>query len=576
MKRPRARVAGISTVAAAILLTVASCSPSSAPPGEHFAEVTDKTGIDYAQFKGYDCFDPVICGPDFMAGGVAAGDYDGDGNVDLLVTRLNEFPILYRNRGDGTFEDRSKDSGLLDGPKLTRSNGAAWADLENKGCPDLIITAVHDRRNYLYSNDCRGRLTEVGIERGFSHPREEESVYGFGIGVGDYDRDGFLDILAGEWRYDAIYPEAPSNARLFRNLGTAKPGFFEDRSEQAGLEISQTGGWLAGHFAFSPVFADLDRDGYQDIYIGADFNRGQLLWNNGDGTFTDATKEARVDSDENGMGVAIADFDADGLPDIFVSSIYQEGSACGKTVLDREFCALWGQSGNRLYRNEGSRRFEDWTDRAGVRDGAWGWGSMPLDFDNRGTVDIAQTAGQFWPYQGMGADRFHDDPTRLWRNDGKGHFEDVAASAGIAPTRKGKGLATLDLDKDGSTDIVVAENSGRLRVFRNLAVSSENRWLEAMAVGSKSNRDGAGAVVTVTASRGAKPQYREVIGGAQFLGQSEKSLHFGLGNTGSTVAEVVIDWPASGCRQVMADIPVNTRIELNEAACLTKQGWSGG
>lgn len=559
------------SVMTAAMLLLTACSPRSAAPGEYFEEVTDATGINYTQFNGYDCFDPVICGPDFMAGGVAAGDHDSDGNIDLLVTRLNDYPILYRNRGDGTFEDRTKDAGLLEGPKLTRSNGAAWADLENKGCPDLIITALRDRRNYLYSNDCRGRLTEVGIERGFAHQREEESVYGFGIGVGDYDRDGFLDILTGEWRYDAIYPGAPSNARLFRNLGARRPGFFEDQTEQAGLTISVTGGWLPGHFAFSPVFADLDRDGYQDIYIGADFNRGQLLWNNRDGTFTDTTRDARVDSDENGMGVAIADFDADGLPDIFVSSIYQTGSACGDKILDREFCALWGESGNRLYRNGGDRRFEDWTDRAGVRDGGWGWGSMPLDFQNRGTVDIAQTAGQFWPYQGMGADRFHDDTTRLWRNDGRGRFDEVASSAGIAPTRKGKGLAIVDLNNDGFEDIAVAENSGRLRLFRNLAKPADNRWIEVLPVGSKSNRDGVGSVVTVTAFQDAKPQYKEVIGGAQFLGQSKRSLHFGLGPETRKVKEVTIDWPVSGCRQVEADVPVNSRIELREADCLANR-----
>lgn len=549
-----------------------ACTPSDAPPGESFEEITERTGINYTQFKGYDCFDPVICGPDFMAGGVAAGDYDGDGNTDLLVTRLNDYPILYRNRGDGTFEDRSKEAGLLDGPALARSNGAAWADLDNKGCPDLIITALHDKRNYLFANDCHGKLTEVGVQRGFAHPREEESVYGFGIAVGDYDRDGFLDILTGEWRYDAIYPGAPSNARLLRNLGKANPGHFEDRTEQAGITISTTGGWLAGHFAFSPVFTDLDRDGYQDIYIGADFNRGQLLWNNGDGTFTDATHEAKVDSDENGMGVAIADYDGDGRPDIFVSSIYQTGSACGDRILDREFCALWGESGNRLYRNEGGRVFSDWTDRAGVRDGAWGWGSMPLDYQNRGVVDIAQTAGQFWPYQGMGADRFHGDTTRLWRNDGKAKFKDVAAEAGVAPTRKGKGLATLDLDKDGFEDIVVAENSGRLRIFRNLAAEPGNRWLAVKPIGSRSNHDGIGAVVTVTAGKGDAAQYREVLGGSQFLGQSEKGLHFGLGKSNAPVAEVAIEWPTSGCRQVLNDVALNTTIEPKESDCLALAG----
>lgn len=563
----RARRAALVFVAVLLVLS-SSCSPSEAPPGQNFEEVTARTGINYTQFKGYNCFDPVICGPDFMAGGAAAGDYDGDGAVDLFITRIDQTPILYRNNGDGTFSDRTAESGIADEPRAMHTNGAAWADFENKGCPDLIVTAVHDRRNFLYVNDCKGHFTEAGVERGLSQLRSDDSVYGFGIAVGDYDRDGYLDVMTGEWRYDAIVPGAPSNARLFRSVGATKPGHFVDATEASGITISTSGGWLAGHFAFSPVFADIDRDGRQDIYIAADFNRGQLLWNNGDGTFTDGTKAARVDSDENGMGVAIGDIDSDGLPDIFVSSIYQDGSACGDEVLDHEFCSLWGMSGNRLYRNEGGRAFSDWTDAGGVRNGAWGWGSMMFDYENRGTLDIAQTAGQFWPYQGMGADRFHDDPTRLWRNNGSGHFEDVAHQAGIAPTGKGKGLLTFDFDNDGFLDVLVAENSGRARIFRNLAPSPQNGWLKVRPKGSVTNRDGVGAVVTLKQSADARAQYREVIGGSQFLGQSEKGLHFGLGPDPSNVAELTIDWPVSGCRQTLRNVPRNSTITPTESECL--------
>lgn len=552
-------------LATAMLLM--ACNSGPAPPGRYFEEITHKTGIDYSQFKGYKCFDPVICGPDFMTGGVAVADFDSDGNPDLLVTRIDATPILYRNNGDGTFADVSDETGIAEEPKVMRSNGAAWADLENKGCPDLILTSVHDHRNYLFVNDCKGRFRELGVERGLAYPRETESVYGFGIALGDYDRDGYLDVMLGEWRYDAIFPGAPSNTRLLRNLGANRPGYFEDTTEIAGITVATTGDWLPGHFVFSPVFADLDRDGFQDIYLGADFNQGQLFWNNGNGSFVEGTRSARVDSDENGMGVAIADFDRDGMPDIFVSSIYQEDSACGERVLEREFCALWGTTGNRLYRNRGNRVFDDATDESGVRDGAWGWGSMPIDLENKGAFDIAQTAGQFWPFQGMGADRFHDDPTRLWRNNGSGQFRDIAAEAGVAATKRGKGLAILDIDSDGFQDLIVAENSGRLRIFRNLATRAENGWLQIIPRGTRSNRDGIGVVVTVTASPSAIPQYQELIGGSIYLGQSERILHFGLGPGSEPVSEIVLYWPITGCSQVMRDVPRNSRIVVEEFNC---------
>ncbi len=236
-----------------------------------------------------------------MTGGAAAADFDNDGWVDLFVTRIDDTDILYRNLGNGTFQDVSISSGFT---ANKRTNGAAFADIDNDGDQDLYVTAMGESGFYLYVNDGVGGFTEQAAARGASVP-QAGGACGQGVAFGDYDGDGFLDIATSVWGQ----PAANSGSQLLRNLGDANPGHFEDVTVASG--INQHPGPVS--LRFSPRFADMDNDGRQDLTYAADFLTSQLFWNDGDGTFTDGTTAAGVGTDRNGMGSTIADFDADGL-----------------------------------------------------------------------------------------------------------------------------------------------------------------------------------------------------------------------------------------------------------------------
>ena len=338
--------------------------------GPTFSDVSEAAGIAYTQHAHRPVGECLFragrfCETERMSGGAAAADIDGDGWVDLIATRLDAPDMLFHNRGDGTFEDVTVASGL--GDYALASNGAGWADIDNDGDPDLLVTTLADTRNYLFINDGTGRFTEEALGRGTAL---ESSIAhaGFSVAFGDYDRDGWVDIHATEWGSRLAGATAPSHARLLRNRGAVAPGYFEDVTDHAGVLIdevaSQTGsiGQVGAH-AFASAFVDLDNDGWQDLVVVADFGRTRLFWNDGDGTFTDGTVAARVGSDQNGMGLTFGDYDADGDLDWFVTSIFDPNDTCASRPCH------WGASGNRLYAYADGRQFIDATDAAGVRDG---------------------------------------------------------------------------------------------------------------------------------------------------------------------------------------------------------------
>lgn len=559
-----------------LALLSASCAATESNSGAvFFEEVSRRSGLDYVQFRPYECFDPIPCGPLYMTGGAAAGDFDLDGSVDLVVTRVNAYPILYRNRGDGTFDDVTAGSGLeIEAAK--RGNGAAFADVDADGCLDIVMTVVYWYRNLLFMGDCQGHFREEGERRGIGTAKPQPSVYGFGIAAGDFDRDGWLDLFLGEWRFDLAFPEAPNEARLLRNRGAAAPGHFEDVTDVR-VRLVKKPGLLQGSFWWSPVFADVDRDGCQDLVLVGDFETSKLFWNDCEGRFVEAPPTAGFGTDENGMGVAIGDYDGDGLPDIFVSSIFQT-SQCEVAHNEEEICAHWGISGNRLYKNRGDRTFEDTTDASGVRNGRWGWGAAFLDFDNDSHLDLAQTAGQFFPYPDFRADNFFDDPSFLWVSDGTGKFHDMTKEAGLDAVRRGKALLVVDADSDGMPDIFVVQNSARPVLLRNRLWEAFHRgeterrpgkWLKlqlkgAGPLGDATNPDGVGAQVVVT-PRGGRPMFKERLGGTAFLGQGEPLLHFGLGDSDRAVVEVF--WPVSGCRHAIEAL-AETVLVIEESECL--------
>jgi hypothetical protein len=197
-----------------------------------------------------------------MTGGAAAADFDRDGWVDLYVTRRDDFDLLFRNMGDGTFQDVTA-SAFGDNLRKTQSNGAAWGDIDNDGDPDLYVTAFEEGRYFLFNNNADGTFTEVAQSRGAAI-ESDEPHYGFGVAFGDYDLDGFLDIYTSEWRTVwETNDDGPTHARLLHSRGPTQPGYFDDVTQAAGVSVDKL--HPHGDFAFSPRFTDLDGDGWPGL-----------------------------------------------------------------------------------------------------------------------------------------------------------------------------------------------------------------------------------------------------------------------------------------------------------------------
>ncbi|MBW2255927.1 MAG: VCBS repeat-containing protein, partial [Deltaproteobacteria bacterium] len=451
--------------------------------GPAFTDVTATTGISYIQWDRYApdaCGLPTGCSVEWFTGGAAAADFDGDGWTDLYVTRIHDTDILYRNKGDGTFEDVSQQVGLT--LKL-HSNGAVWGDIDNDGDLDLYVTAIGDERFFLFINE-GGTFVEDAVARNAHVPSTSPHV-GFTATFGDYDRDGWLDIHMNEWRRYRSSTEVRSHARLLRNLGSAGPGEFEDVTWDAGVQldgISSTGVW-----SFTSAFTDLDQDGWPDLVISADWEYSKLFWNNGDGTFTDGTVAAGVGTDDSGMGTWVGDYDGDGWLDWFVTAIYDYENSCFG-------CSWAGMSGCRMYRNNGDRTFADRTDEAGVRNGYWAWGSALFDYDNDGDNDLVNTNGYTW-----GNSLYATDPMRFYRNEG-GLYADLADTVGLgSDTKSGKAVVVFDYDQDGDLDLFVVNNGAQPRLYRNDG-GNTNDWLRVRLVGRDRNLQGIGALITVHAT----------------------------------------------------------------------------
>jgi len=516
-----------------------------------FTNVTAGSGISYTQhtFDPLDCLmGPSLCAPEANTGGAAAADVDGDGWVDLFVTRLNDTNLLYCNDGDGTFSDCTAGSGL--GGPSTGSNGARFGDIDNDGDPDLYVLTVGDAssRFHLFINDGTGVFTEEAVARGAAIDDAPSGIRaGMSVAFGDYDKDGYLDIYTTEWRQTGLVPSGTrSHSRLLHNLGEADPGHFEDVTIAADVVIEDGGAQVGYSVAFSAAFSDLDDDGWPDLAVTCDYNSSRLYWNDGDGTFTDGTGPANVATDYNGMGSTFGDFDADGDLDWFVTSIFgpaYDGSGTGIA------------SGNRLYVNQGNRSFVDETDLRGVRDGQWGWGTGFFDFDHDADLDLVMTNGYLYgPYL--------IDPVILWSNDGSGNMVDVTAAQGINETDQGRGLLLFDYDRDGDLDIYIVNHELGPLLLRNDQASG-NDWLQVRLEGVESNRDAVGARVRIQVTSGGTELVREIGTLTQFLAQSERMAHFGLGSTGGTVDRIEIEWP-SGTVQSVEDVAVNQRLFFRE------------
>jgi len=514
------------------LFACSACSEPSEPDdggeGVHFTDATAASGISHAQAaNGGGCgFAPCY------TGGAAVGDYDGDGAPDLFVTRFDAPSLLYRNRGDGTFEDVTEAVGLA---TPLHGSGAAWGDLDGDGDLDLVMSTVMETRFFAFFQH-EGRFTEQAVERGLAvdDGRAHEA---FSVVIGDYDLDGWLDVLTTEWA--ASTPGEHGHARLLRNRGDEAPGTFEDVTDAAGVTIDLPDG--GGGWTFSAAITDLDDDGAPDLAITADHENSRLYWGDGDGGFVEGTEAAHVGTDGSGMGMAIADFDGDGRLDWVVSAIMKSADD--------------PSSGNRLYRNLGAREFEDATDAADVRDGGWGWGTVAFDYDQDGALDIAMT-------NGSGLEGAHADfPLRLWHNDGSGRFSEIATEVGLSDRSNGRALVSLDYDLDGDEDLFLVREALSPILYRNDG-GNRGGWLRVRPLARRGGTAALGARVTAIVVPGAPPLVREIVAGGAYLGQNEPVAHFGLGAR-DRVAELRVRFPG-GAEVVLHDVVSGQVLEVRE------------
>ena len=518
-----------------------------------FADVTAKSQITFVHKSGAS---PQKYMVETFGSGVGWIDFDNDGFQDLYF--VNGAPgagnVLYRNNGNGTFTDvtvkaRVDGSGAGKGAYKT---GVAVGDYDNNGYLDLFVTSFGP--DILYKNNGDGTFSDVTAAAGVAGGPAEWST---STGFLDVDRDGDLDLYVTNYLdfriSDNPYCGLQKDGyrmychptmfdgmadKLFRNNGN---GTFTDVSRQAGIANPAGKG-------LGVTFCDFDRDGDTDIYVANDMVRNFLYKNNGNGTFVDVAYAAGVGFDANGkpqagMGVDCADVDANGFPEIFVTNFSEEL--------------------NTLYSNLGHGLFEDATTKAGLGSGfiPLGFGTKLFDLDNDGDLDIHVTNGHVIDNVKLFQPNLSYAQKDLLYENGGGRFRDVSAQAGPAlqAERVGRGLAVADFDNDGNLDVVISSVGRPPALLRNQGSGAGN-WLIIQAQGTRSNRFGLGATVRVQTTAGL--QVREINNVASYQSANDIRLHVGLG-TAKIVAQIEVLWP-SGVTQVLKDVAVNQILTIKE------------
>lgn len=496
-----------------------------------FNEVSNLAGINHVH--GYLESDIDNTDPSYerilQGGGVATGDYDQDGWMDIYVTAGSAGPNrLYRNRGDGTFEDIAEAAGVAFTGR--KDAGATFADVDGDGWPDLFLGGVNGTPPLLLRNNQDGTFTDVTGESGLGNISNAYSA-----SFADFDNDGDLDVYISHWN------DSHQGNYLFQNDGT---GVFTDISAQAGIP----NGLMAD---YTPIFADINNDGWLDLLVAADYNTSQVFINNGDGTFRLAT-DSNVITDDNGMGASAGDYDNDGDIDWFVTSIFDPNG-----LPDSEFTQGAAEAtGNRLYRNKGDGTFEDVTEVSGVRFGSWGWGSCFADFNNDGLLDLFHVNGYVTGNFNNNAS-FLTDESRLFINNGDGTFEGYRQDLNLVDRGQGRGLACFDYDLDGDIDIFVANNQQAPALYRNDGGNDQN-FLHIRVGGEALNLEAIGARVTIVT--GQMSQIREIRAGNNFISNNPAEAYFGVGKH-AVIDEVRITWP-SGEEKILTNVKANQMLTI--------------
>ena len=523
------------------------------PGPARFEETAEQVGLDFVNGRplSFCQFGPLanigVGCIGAWAGGVAIGDFDGDGLEDVFLGSMQRRPGLFENQGDGTFVDVAEARGItVDGP----TNSPAWADLDNDGDLDLVLTGLGLGRHFLFINQAGERFTEEAFERGAAIL--EPTVHrGGSVAFGDYDEDGFVDIYVAEW---GGLGETRGYGRLLRNRGVDGPGFFDDVTAEAGLFTNAIRG-------FSPTFVDLDDDGDLDLTITGDFGTTRV-YRNVDTHFENISRDFGIGEILYDMGSAFGDPDLDGDLDWFVSAISCLDETCPFTD------ALNPGLGNHLYENMGGGVFRDATDTFGVEQGYWGWGAAFFDYDNDHDEDLVQTNGWTDPMDSPRNNPFDydGDPTRLWRNDATTPLTEASDEVGLGDSGQGRGLALFDYERDGDLDILVAQYREPSLLYRNRG-GNANDWLRVRVTAQERAFEGLHAQITVRASEDSPAQVRHLGVNTGFQGQSERVAHFGLGEPSEQlVHELIVVWPRSGVEERYTEITRNQTFVLTAPA----------